>query len=342
MYSLKDYSYFYPPHLVAQHPLESRDASRMLVVNKQQKNFTDSFFKDLPNFLNEGDLLVFNNSKVFPCRLIGKKETGGNVEIFLINEIKSLTWTCLVHASKRLAEGTKIIFDHNFTGTLLEDNGRVRTILFDTQKPVMEWLSHIGHIPLPPYIKRADDKKTDTERYQTIYAQKTGSLAAPTAGFHFNEAMMETLKTKKIETAFITLHVGLGTFLPIKSDDIRDHAMHGESYEISEETVAQIRNTKKDNKKVVVVGTTAMRALESAASDKVQIKAGPGYTEKFIYPPYEFKVADALFTNFHQPESTLLVLVSAFAGRDFILSAYQHAVTKEYRLFSYGDCMLII
>lgn len=339
---LSDLNYSYPPELVALHPLRERDASRMMVLDREKREKSHRFFKDFPSFFSKGDILVLNDSKVFPCRLLTKKKTGGSVEILLIREVTPSVWECLVSDSKKISKGTEFIFSDQLKGEITNGSDEVRQIKLFCEGEILSILAKIGHTPLPPYIKRKEEPVLDQERYQTIYAEKVGSVAAPTAGFHFSSEIMRQLKDRGVQICFITLHVGIGTFLPIRVSQLKDHQMHGEYYEISTETAEAVRRAKQDGRSVSVVGTTAVRALESAWDPSSVIREGRGYTEKFIYPPYEFKIVDRLLTNFHQPKSTLLALVSAFAGGDFILDAYGEAITRKYRLFSYGDCMLIM
>ncbi len=330
---LSDFDYSYPSELIAKYPLKDRSASRMMVINRMSQKWSHRIFKAIPEYFKKGDVLVLNNSKVFPCRLFAKKPTGGKVEVFLIRAVEEKVWDCLITDSKRIIEGTGLVFSENLKGTVRGAGGaETRRIQLDYTGSLHHILDTIGHIPLPRYIKRADEVN-DRERYQTVFANKTGSVAAPTAGFHFTEKILAELKQKGVEIVFVTLHVGVGTFLPIRAEKIENHTMKGEYFEIPQETAQIINQAKAEKRRVTVVGTTAVRALESCWSER--------YTEKFIYPPYSFKIVDRLLTNFHQPQSTLLLLVAAFAGPELILSAYQEAIREKYRLFSYGDCMLI-
>lgn len=330
---LSDFDYSYPPELIALTPADQRDASRMMVLNRTQKSWEHKNFKDIIDYFKTGDVLVFNNSKVFPCRLITKKKTGGRLEVFLVREIEKNIWECLLGNSKRIMAGEKFVFSEELSGEILDDFGETRKIRLSYTGDIFSILDKIGHIPLPPYINR-EDSLEDHQRYQTIFAQTVGSVAAPTAGFHFTSEILEKLKNKGVQICFVTLHVGLGTFLPIRTDVIEEHDMHGEYYEISEESAEIINSAKKEGRRVTSIGTTATRALESSVNSTGQITSGLGYTKIFITPSYTFKMVDRLFTNFHQPQSTLLVLVSAFANREFILKAYQEAISKKYRLFS--------
>jgi S-adenosylmethionine:tRNA ribosyltransferase-isomerase len=294
---------------------------------------------DLPALLDRGSLLVFNNSKVRKARIYGISETGARVEFLLLQARGSYDWTFMAGRSKRRRPGSRYAFEGGLSGEILGGEA-TRLIRFD--RPVDDaWLDRHGHIPLPPYIKRPDTP-ADWERYQTVYAAIAGSSAAPTAGLHFTREILAELESRGLETAFITLHVGPGTFLPVRSEHIEDHVMHEESYYINEETAAKVEKARAEGRPVVAVGTTSLRALESAWDEaQGRLRRGEGATSIFIYPGYAFKLADQLFTNFHTPESTLLMLVSAFAGRDFILESYREAVEKRYRFFSYGDAMLI-
>ncbi|EKD41353.1 MAG: hypothetical protein ACD_73C00755G0003 [uncultured bacterium] len=334
---LSDFDYTYPEDLVASHPLPQRDASQLMVLNRIHQTTRHHHFKEIAGFFKKGDMLILNNSKVFPCRLITKRKTGGKVEIFLVRPIKENQWEVLMTPAKKINCGDQFYFDHNLSVEVLDDYRKdgLRTLQINYDGNLYSVLDLVGHVPIPPYLNRDADKEFDPIRYQTIFADKIGSVAAPTAGFHFTEEILAQLRNLGVEVYFLTLHVGLGTFLPIRTDMITQHKMHGEFYDIPGPTAQAIGLAKKEKRRVTVVGTTAMRALESAASGSL------GYTEKFIYPPYEFKVADRLITNFHQPKSTLLVLVSAFAGREFILQAYHEAIDNRYRLFSYGDAMMI-
>ncbi|MBI2339687.1 MAG: tRNA preQ1(34) S-adenosylmethionine ribosyltransferase-isomerase QueA [Deltaproteobacteria bacterium] len=337
---LSDFDYSFPPELVAQHPLEERDASRMMVLNRASGLTDHHVFKNFPDYFEEGDVLVLNNSKVFPCRLVTERKTGGRVEVFLLREVKPKVWSCLVSPNRRISAGSLFQFSDDLGGKILDESDDVRTIRLSFEKPLFTILEKIGHVPLPPYIGRPDDG-SDLTRYQTVYAGPTGSVAAPTAGFHFTPPILEALKGRGVQVVSVTLHVGIGTFLPIRTETVEEHRMHGEFYGISEEVTDIINENKSHGGRISVAGTTVVRALESAWSEG-GVRPEAGYTEKFIHSPYPFKVVDRLLTNFHQPRSTLLVLVSAFAGREAVLKAYEEAILAKYRLFSYGDCMWII
>lgn len=344
---LTDFDYVYPEELVAQRPPERRDDAKMMYLDPRQGSFKHSSIKNLPDFLAAGDLLVVNNSKVFPARLFGNRESGGQIEILLLSEIdpEKKIWSALATRKKRIKSGDTIVFNSNFSARVLEKNDHSLTIKFDDVPDVYSALEKSGFPPLPPYIKREhreDYTEEDRQRYQTIYAKNTGSAAAPTAGFHLTEDILKRCREKGVETAEVTLHVGIDTFMPVRVDSIKDHRMHGERYFISEDNVKKIEAAKKEGRRVVAVGTTTVRALESAANSSPELQLGrKGETDLFITPGYKFKIVDAILTNFHQPKSTLLMMVSAFAGREFILKMYAEAIKNRYRLFSYGDCMLI-
>lgn len=336
-----DFYYDLPKELIAQTPLEPRDSSRLLVLGKESGNIEHKHFYDIIDYLNPGDLLVCNDSRVLPARIFGiKDETGARVEFLLLKQISGNKWETLCKPGKKAREGAKFSFgDGIMTATVVEvkDDGN-RIVEFECEDNFFSALDRIGQMPLPPYIT---EELKDKERYQTVYSHELGSAAAPTAGLHFTNELMEKIKTKGINIAYVTLHVGLGTFRPVKVDDVTKHKMHSEHYEIPEETARLINETKKNGKRVIAVGTTSCRTLESVASFYGEIKPCDGFTDIFIYPGYEFKVLDGLITNFHLPESTLIMLVSAFAGYDNIMNAYKVAVQEKYRFFSFGDAMFI-
>ena len=335
-----DFHYDLPDELIARYPAPERSASRLLVLDRQTGARQDRQFRDLPAFLRPGDLLVFNNTRVIPARLFGQKETGGKVEI-LVERITG-EQTCLAHvrASKSPKPGSRILIEGG--GELLMEGrgGELFQLRHTSEGSLLQRLERCGHMPLPPYIDRADEA-LDQQRYQTVYAEKPGAVAAPTAGLHFDDTVLEQLRAKGVETAFVTLHVGAGTFQPVRADDIRDHQMHAEWLSVDADTVARIQATKARGGRVIAVGTTSVRCLETAAQSG-QLQPFEGDTRIFIYPGYQFRVIDGLITNFHLPESTLIMLVSALAGQDNVLQAYRHAVAQRYRFFSYGDAMLII
>ncbi|AEF82985.1 tRNA preQ1(34) S-adenosylmethionine ribosyltransferase-isomerase QueA [Leadbettera azotonutricia] len=344
-----DFFFDLPENLIAQYPPEKRGMSRLVVLDRKSGLREHRMTAELPQILSAWDkrpLLVFNNSKVRKARLLGTSaETGAKAEFLLLNKIDEYTWKAMAQRAKRRHPGSRYVFGDFAKGEILAEDEEFRILRFD--RPIDDsWLDIHGHIPLPPYIKR-DDTKTDSDRYQTVYAQNTGSAAAPTAGLHFTREILADLEKHGMDTAFVTLHVGLGTFLPVRASNIEDHTMHEESFSIDEETAAKIEKAKSEKRPVLAVGTTSVRTLESAwicdagSPSGGYLKRGDGATSIFIYPGYQFKVIDAMFTNFHTPGSTLLMLVSAFAGRELILETYREAVEKEYRFFSYGDAMLI-
>lgn len=334
----RDFHYELPPGLIAQHPLAERSASRLLHLDGMNGTLADRAFRDLPGLLAPGDLLVFNDTRVVPARLHGRKETGGAVE-FLIERILD-EHTALVHAraSKPWREGMRALFADGVEARVLGREGDLLKVGFPGVK-LLDFLYAHGHVPLPPYISR-DDANEDKERYQTVYARVPGAVAAPTAGLHFDTALLAELERLKVERAYVTLHVGAGTFQPVREDDIRDHKMHSEYAEVPEATCRAVAETKARGKRVIAVGTTAVRSLEAAAASGA-LKPLSGETDIFIYPGYAFRAVDAMVTNFHLPESTLLMLVCAFAGQEQVLSAYRHAVEQQYRFFSYGDAMFV-
>lgn len=339
---LKDFDYLLPEKLIAVEPPELREAARLLAVEKSSGVLTDSAIASLPDFLKKGDLLVFNDTKVIPARLFGKKRSGGRVELFLVRRSPGAAeeWSALIRSSKPPRIGTVIDLADGVTAAVTGSAGEGAWLVqFANAGDFSAWLERNGAVPLPPYIRR-EPKKSDRQRYQTVFAREAGAVAAPTAGLHFTEDLLGRISAIGVEKAFLTLHVGLGTFMPVRVEDPRQHRMHREFYSISSETVAAVRQCKEEGGRVIAVGTTVARALEFAAS-KGELEAGSGDADIFIYPGYRFRVVDALLTNFHLPMSTLLMLVSAFAGRELILDAYRHAVEQEYRFFSYGDAMFI-
>lgn len=340
---LKRNSYHYelPAELIAQYPAQKRDESRLMHLQRGDKTIDHKLFSDLPDLLREGDLLVLNNSKVFPARLFGEKANGTKIEVLLLSPDSAHdTWKCLVYPGKSLKEEQYISFSENMRGYVFSGaNDGTRLIRLEYEGDFWVAIDKVGHIPLPPYINRPDEDE-DRERYQTIYAREPGSVAAPTAGLHFSPVLMDTLKAKGVQFAELTLHVGIGTFRPVKTDDITQHLMHSECVEIPETTAELVNCAKQENRRVIAVGSTSVRSLESFWEDG-RLQAGNRWTDIFIYPGYNFKVADAMITNFHLPESTLLMMISAFAGYDFVMEAYRLAVSERYRFFSYGDAMLI-
>ena len=347
MILLSDFDYELPENLIAQLPADKRDNSKMMVLEKDHHSILHKHFYDIVDLIDKDTILVLNNTKVMPARLIGYKDTGAKIEVFLLKSLESCKWEVLIKPSKRVKEGTVVKISDELSVKALErteeDGGWIVELLYEGD--ILEVLHRNGNIPLPPYIERKlqdeDIKKLDFERYQTVYAKDEGSVAAPTAGLHFTEEILQRLKDKGVEIAYVTLNVGLGTFRPVKCENVLEHKMHSESFEITEETAKLINDAKAKGKKLTAVGTTTVRTLETAFQQFGEIKACKSASELFIYPPYEFKVVDNLITNFHLPKSTLLMLVSALAGKDFIFEAYNEAIKNEYRFFSYGDCMFI-
>ncbi len=333
---LSDFDYHLPKELIAKYPVEPRDACRLMVLNRKDKTVEHKIFRDIKNYLQEGDLLVLNDTKVIPARLIGKKETGAKIEVFLLRPITETKWEVLIKNIKRLKPGQKVIFADDFYAVLLEKFEEGKAVVELIGDDINSLIKKYGHIPLPPYIEREDEEK-DKDYYQTVFAKKEGAVASPTAGLHFTKELLDELEKKGIQKTFVTLHVGLGTFRPIQTEDITKHKMHEEYYHIPKETIKKIQETREKGKRIIAVGTTVVRTLETYA----QTGKTEGFSDIFIYPPYKFRMVDALITNFHLPKSTLILLVSAFAGKDFILSAYKEAVEKKYRFFSYGDAMFI-
>lgn len=337
---VSDFDYDLPQELIAQVPIEPRDHSRLLVLNRTDGGLAHRNFYNLPEYLKPGDTLVFNDTKVIPARLIGARaETGGKVEVFLLHRRSDTEWETLVKPGRRLRPGSKVVFSPELSCDILETTdfgGRI--VRFSYQGIFEEILDRLGETPLPPYIH---ERLANRDRYQTVYAREKGSAAAPTAGLHFTKNLMDTIQAQGVNLAFITLHVGLGTFRPVSVSNIEEHKMHREYYAVSEETAAVINATRQRGNRVIAVGTTAVRTLETIGRCG-EVKAGSGWTNIFIYPGYQFQIIDGLITNFHLPQSTLLMLVSALATRDYILNAYHQAVTHKYRFFSFGDAMLII
>ncbi len=335
-----DFQYDLPPELIAQQPLSRRSDSRLLFVHAASHRFEDRRFVDLLDYLRAGDLLVFNDTRVLPARLFGQKETGGAVEILIERVTDSHEVIAQLGVSKKPRPQTRILLDDEIALTVLGREGEFHRLRSAADQPIEEILLQHGHMPLPPYIARSDDA-TDSERYQTVFARAPGAVAAPTAGLHFDTAMLGRLEHKGVDSAYVTLHVGAGTFQPMRVESIKDHVMHREWLNVGAELVEKIRRTRHNGGRVIAVGTTVVRALESALRDG-RIEPFAGETQIFIFPGYRITSVDALLTNFHLPESTLLMLVSAFAGRELMLDAYRHAVEQRYRFFSYGDAMLIL
>jgi S-adenosylmethionine:tRNA ribosyltransferase-isomerase len=337
---VKDYDYELPEELIAQDPLEDRSASRLMVLDKHTGAYTHHVFKEIIDYLEPGDCLVINNTKVIPARLIGEREeTGGKVEVLLLKRLEADVWETLVKPGKKCKPGARLSFGNGLLRAevlSVEEEGN-RRIRFEYEGIFEEILDQLGQMPLPPYITH---ELKDKNRYQTVYAKHEGSAAAPTAGLHFTKELLEDIRKKGVEIASVTLHVGLGTFRPVKAETIEEHHMHSEFYMITPEEAEKINRAKASGHRVIAVGTTSCRTLESASKAGV-VTAGSGWTEIFIYPGYEFQMVDALITNFHLPQSTLIMLVSALAGREHVLAAYEEAVRERYRFFSFGDAMFI-
>ena len=339
---ISEFDYELPADLIAQQPLAERDASRMLVLDRGSQLWTDSSFRNFTSYLRSDDVVVVNNSRVIPARLKGRREeTGGQVEVFLVRELEPKVWEALVKPGGRLKAGATVVFhERGLKAEIIDEPGsELRRVRFCCEGSFEELLGELGSTPLPPYIKHLSDQ--DRERYQTVYAKQRGAIAAPTAGLHFTPAVLRDI-AERAALAEVTLHVGYGTFEPVRVDDVDQHAVSAERFEISESAAAKINNARREAGRVMVVGTTTMRALESSGNEERFVKPGAGEATLTIKPGYRFRVADALLTNFHLPQSSLFILVSAFAGREFVLDAYRHAVRERYRFYSYGDCMLIL
>ena len=337
---VSEFNYDLPEELIAQVPIEKRDESRLMVLNRKNQTIEHKTFKDIIDYLNPGDCLVRNNTKVIPARIYGKKETGANVEFLLLNNIEGDVWETIVRPGNKLHVGTKVIFGDGLLIAEILDTlpGGTRKVLFEYKGIFNEILDKIGLMPLPPYIH---EELKEKDRYQTVYAKYEGSAAAPTAGLHFTPELLKKIEEKGVKIANVTLHVGIGTFRPVKEEKVEDHDMHSEHFYIKQEDVDKINETKREGKRVIAVGTTSCRVLETIADENGMVKETEGDTKIFIYPGYKFKCLDGLITNFHLPQSTLLMLVSALAGKEYILKAYNEAVKEKYRFFSFGDAMFI-
>ena len=353
MYTLDDYDYDLPETLIAQTPAPNRDESRLLHLHRAMDKIVHRQFQDIPDLLKPSDVLVVNNTRVIPGRLHGRKETGGQVELLILDYGQTpdaaadecrQTYHCLIKASKQARAGTRLFFDQDLVAEVQAFTGGIYRVAFTSPEPFDELLQRIGHMPLPPYIKRPTEAPDDQDRqrYQTVYAREQGAIAAPTAGLHFTDKTFALLEARGVRVAAVTLHVGYGTFVPVRVDDIREHRMHEEWFSISPETADIVNRSKANGHRVVAVGTTSVRTLEYAADANGQVAPGSGRCDLFIYPGYKFKTVDAMITNFHLPCSTLLMLVSAFAGREVMLRTYAEAVRECYRFFSYGDAMLVL
>lgn len=342
---LEEFDYNLPENLIAQFPAQKREMAKMMVLDKSSRSVIHKHFSDIIDFLDGNDLLVMNNTKVIPARLYAKKDTGALIEIFLVREIEKDIWIALIKPSKRVKEGMVLCVSDELSVEIIKKDDDKWQVHLLYEGNIYEILDKVGHIPLPPYIERklSDDeyKNLDFERYQTVYAQKEGAVAAPTAGLHFTKEILSKLENRGTKHCFVTLNVGLGTFKPVKCDNILEHKMDSESFEITEEAADIINDAKKQGKNIVAVGTTSVRTLETVMNKYGCIKPVKDTSELFIYPGYQFKIVDKLITNFHLPKSTLLMLVSAFAGKDYIFDAYNTAIQNNYRFYSYGDCMLI-
>lgn len=335
-----DFDFYLPEELIAQTPLEKRDSSRLLVLDKESGAIEHHHFYELPDYLNENDCLVLNNSRVLPARLIGKRASGGAVELVLLRDLGKGRWECLSRPGRKTKPGTRLEFGGDELQAEVEAvvEGGNRIVRFEYEGIFLEVLERLGKMPLPPYIK---EELNDPERYQTVYSRELGSAAAPTAGLHFTPELLEKIAAKGVKICYVTLHVGLGTFRPVKEDDIEQHEMHSEFCIVPDDTARIVTETKKNGGRVIAVGTTSCRTLESFAKPDGTLAPSSGWTDIFIYPGYSFKCIDALVTNFHLPESTLIMLVSALAGREHVLNAYNTAVEQRYRFFSFGDAMFI-
>ena len=340
-YKTTDFWYDLPEELIAQTPLQKRDTSRLMVLNRETGAVTHRHFYDILDYLKPGDCLVMNDSRVLPARLLGHRPTGGAVEVLLLRDLGNQCWECLCKPGRKMQVGNEVIFGNGeLTATVkaVQEDGN-RVVEFQYEGIFLEVLERLGKMPLPPYIKA---ELADQERYQTVYSREVGSAAAPTAGLHWTKELLEKAREKGVKTAFVTLHVGLGTFRPVKAENILEHHMHSELCMMSEETAAILNETKSSGGRVICVGTTSCRTLESLVREDGTFEAGSKWTEIFIYPGYQFKAMEGLITNFHLPESTLVMLVSAFAGRENVLNAYAEAVKERYRFFSFGDAMCIL
>jgi len=340
---IEEFDFNLPSSLIAQYPSSQRGDSRLMVIDRHSGEIQHRTFQDLADFLRPRDLVVMNNTRVLPARLIGKKETGGKCEILLIPSRNGPPgeWEALIKDVRKIRPGTRIQFGEGFSGDILEVKGGKAKIRFTPGGEVMDLLQKFGHIPLPPYIRRPDEPQ-DRERYQTILAEKDGSIAAPTAGLHFTHSLLQSIQARGVHLTRITLHVGIGTFAPVRVHEIQDHTMETEWVEIPETVAQSIEETKQTGGRVIAVGTTTTRALESVADSQGGVKPGQHLARLFIYPGYCFRIIDALITNFHLPKSTLIMLVSALVGKDFLMKAYKEAIAKKYRFYSYGDAMLIL
>jgi S-adenosylmethionine:tRNA ribosyltransferase-isomerase len=343
-----DFDYYLPPHLIAQYPNTERTKARMMVLNKRKRSVEHRYVYHLPEYLVSGDILILNNTKVIPARLFGQKKAGGGkIEVFLLERLMPCLWKVLCKSSRPVKPGMEILLCSNRIQAVVEGKDADNNVIIRVshKEPIEQIIEQEGHVPLPPYIKRNDNKTesphSDKKRYQTVYASEPGAVAAPTAGLHFTRDLLEELRAKGVRIGFITLHVSVGTFRPVKADIVENHHMHAEKYEVNKQTADLINNGISCGSRIIAVGTTVVRTLESICDDAGRIRCGTGETSFFIKPGYRFRVVNALLTNFHLPKSTLLMMVSAFADTEFILKAYSNAIEMKYRFYSYGDCMLI-
>lgn len=340
---VKDFTFHLPQDLIARHPLAERDGSRLMLLDRASGSIAEDTFSNLQDYLRPGDLLVMNDTRVIPARLFGHKPTGGRVEIFLLSRLSGgeELWECLLRSSKKFREGQEVLLESGMTAVVRSRSDSENWLIeFRGEEPFNVWLDREGHIPLPPYLQR-EDSQIDRERYQTVVAREPGAVAAPTAGLHFTRELLARLASSGIETAYVTLHTGLGTFQPVRATHVEEHQIHTERFVVSHEAADAVNRTKAAGGRVVAVGTTSARTLEYSAQQAGRVEAGSGEADIFIYPGYTFKVVDALVTNFHLPESTLLMLVAALAGREAVLEAYREAVSRGFRFYSYGDAMFI-
>lgn len=347
---LTQFKFHFNENLLANHPAAHRDESRLMIVHRRSKTIEHKVFKDIINYFNEGDVLILNNTKVFPARLYGNKEkTGAKIEVFLLRELnhESKLWDVLVDPARKIRIGNKLYFGDNddLIAEVIDNTtsrGRTLRFLFDgTAQEFRDIVERLGHTPLPKYIKRKDEPY-DKERYQTVYAKEEGAVAAPTAGLHFSKELLKRMELKGVKMAEVTLHIGLGTFRPVEVEDLTKHKMDSEQFEVNKEACEIVNKAKGQKKRICAVGTTAMRAIESTVTTNGELKPAKGWTNKFIFPPYDFSIANCMITNFHMPESTLLMMVSAFAGFDLTMQAYKIAIKEKYRFYSYGDAMFIL
>ncbi|WP_432821446.1 tRNA preQ1(34) S-adenosylmethionine ribosyltransferase-isomerase QueA, partial [Trichloromonas sp.] len=339
-----DFDFELPEALIAQYPPESREDSRLMVLKRREQTIDAGAFRDILDCFVSGDLLVLNDTRVIPARLLGEKESGGRIEVFLVRRLASNDedWACLTRCSKTPKPGARLLLGGEIEAIVLPGGeAPYRHIRFQCRGDFTEALERVGRIPLPPYIRREDDQ-VDRDRYQTVFAKANGAVAAPTAGLHFTERVLDELRAKGVMICPVTLHVGLGTFLPVRAENILEHRMHSEAFHIPRSTADAVNQAKAQGRRVFALGTTTTRTLEYAVDEQGRLEAGEGSSDLFIYPGFRFRIVDAMITNFHLPKSTLLMLVSAFAGRDFVLEAYRRAVREHFRFFSYGDCMLIL